>query len=187
MIYDLPTGVEVGDTEYAIRSDYRAVLDICTALSDPELTAQDKGIVALGIFYGEDIFQKLPAEHYEEALRRCFWFIDGGAAEDPAARKRPKLMDWEQDFQYIVAPVNRVIGTEIRSVEYLHWWSFLSAYYEIGDCVFAQIVRIRNLKAKGKPLDKADREWYQQNRKLVDLKTTYTEQENELLKQWGGG
>ena len=79
------------------------------------------------------------------------------------------------------------MGVEIRSVEYLHWWSFLSAYYEIGDCVFAQIVRIRNLKARGKSLDKADREWYQQNRELVDLKTTYTEQENELLKQWGGG
>ena len=71
MIYDLPTSVEVGGTEYSIRSDYRAVLDICTALSDPELTAQDKGIVALGIFYGEDIFQRLPVDHYEEALRRC--------------------------------------------------------------------------------------------------------------------
>ena len=185
MIYDLPTSLEVCGTEYAIRSDYRAVLDICTALSDPDLSAQDKTLVALGIFY-ED-FETMPMDHYETALRRCFWFIDGGADEDPAAYKRPKLMDWEQDFQFIAAPVNRVIGTEIRSVEYLHWWSFLSAYYEIGDCVFAQIVRIRNLKAKGKPLDKADREWYQQNRKLVDLKTTYTEQENELLKQWGGG
>ena len=185
MIYELPTSLEICDAEYAIRSDYRAVLDICTALSDPDLSAQDKTLVALGIFY-ED-FEAMPVDHYETALRRCFWFIDGGSEEDTAPRKRPKLMDWEQDFQFIVAPVNRVIGTEIRSVEYLHWWSFLSAYYEIGDCVFAQIVRIRNLKAKGKPLDKADREWYQQNRKLVDLKATYTEQENELLKQWGGG
>ena len=187
MIYDLPTSVEIAGEEYPIRSDYRAVLDICTALSDPELTAQEKSIVALGIFYGEEVFQKLPANHYEEALRRCIWFIEGGTTDESSTRKRPKLMDWEQDFQYIVAPVNRVIGTEIRSVKYLHWWSFLSAYYEIGDCVFAQIVRIRSLKARGKPLDKADREWYQQNRKLVDLKTTYTEQENELLKQWGGG
>lgn len=187
MIYDLPTSVEVGGTEYAIRSDYRAVLDICAALSDPELTDQDKGIVALGVFYGEGIFQTLPADHYGEALRRCFWFINGGVAEAPVARKRPKLMDWEQDFPYIVAPINRVIGAEIRSVEYLHWWSFLSAYYEIGDCVFAQIVRVRSLLAKGKPLDKADREWYQRNRELVDLKTAYTDQENELLKQWGVG
>lgn len=187
MIYDLPTSVEVGGNEYAIRSDYRAVLDICAALSDPELTDQDKGNVALGIFYGERIFQTLPVDQYGEALRRCFWFIAGGATEAPTARKMPKLMDWEQDFQYIVAPINRVIGAEIRSVEYLHWWSFLSAYYEIGDCVFAQIVRIRSLMARGKPLDKSDREWYQQNRELVDLKTTYTDQENELLKQWGVG
>ena len=185
MIYDLPTRVEVCGTEYAIRSDYRAVLDICTALADPELTDQDKAAVALGIFYEDSA--SIPVAQYAEALRSCFRFIDGGADEEHSAAKKPKLMDWKQDFQYIVAPVNRVMGVEIRSVEYLHWWSFLSAYYEIGDCVFAQIVRIRNLKARGKSLDKADREWYQQNRKLVDLKTTYTEQENELLKQLGGG
>ena len=94
-------------------------------------------------------------------------------------------MDWEQDFQYIVAPVNRVMGKEIRSMDYLHWWTFISAYYEIGDCLFAQIVRIRERKAKGKPLDKSDQDFYRRNREIVDLKTTYTEQEDAILKQWG--
>ena len=56
---------------------------------------------------------------------------------------------------------------------------------EIGDCTFAQIVRIRSLRAKGKKLDKADQEWYKQNRHLVDIKQTYTESENEILKEWG--
>lgn len=95
-------------------------------------------------------------------------------------------MDWEQDFKYIVAPINRVIGTEIRELKYLHWWTFISAYYEIGDCLFAQIVRIRLLKAKGKPLDKADREWYQNNRELVDIKTPFTEAENAVIDAWLG-
>ena len=95
-------------------------------------------------------------------------------------------MDWSQDFRYIAAPINRVLGKEIREMEYLHWWTFISAYYEIGDCLFAQIVRIRSLKAKGKPLDKTDQEWYRDNRELVDLKTSFTEAEDAVVNAWLG-
>lgn len=80
--------------------------------------------------------------------------------------------------------VHRIVGREIRGIKYLHWWTFLSAFYEIGDCTFAQIVRIRNLKAKGKNLDKADQEWYRQNRHLVDFKVKYTEAEETELERW---
>lgn len=177
----LPTSLEVCGTDYAIRSDYRAVLDICAALSDPELNNQDKALVSLDILYTS--FEDMPTEHYTEALKKCFWFINGGE-EKEQQKKSPKLVDWEQDFRYIIAPINRVTGKEIRDIEYLHWWSFLAAYMEIGDCVFAQIIRIRNLKSKGKKLDKADREWYRQNRDLVDFKTVYTDAEEALLKAW---
>lgn len=182
-MYELPTSVIVSGTEYEIRSDYRAALDICAALADPELGEQDKAQVVLDIFYPR--FDEMPPEHYEQAIERCFWFI-GGGADQKSAKKQPQLVDWGQDFQYIVAPVNRVLGEEIRAAKYLHWWTFLSAYMEIGDCLFAQIVRIREKKATGKPLDKSDREWYRKNRELVDMKTAYTEQDDDIVKRWGG-
>lgn len=182
MMYELPKSLEVCGIDYEIRSDFRAVLDICTALSDVELTDQEKAIVTLSILYPD--FENMPLEHYAEALKRCFWFINCGGDEDQT-RKAPKLMDWEQDFQYIVAPVNRVVGTEIRALEYLHWWSFISAYYEIGDCTFAMIVRIRDKKARGKTLDKQEREWYQQNRQKVDFKQTFSQAEKDVLSAWG--
>lgn len=177
----LPTSVEVDGAEYEIRSDYRATLDICAALDDPELEQQDKAAVALDIFY--PAIEEMPPECYQEALDKCFWFVRGG--NDEAARKAPKLMDWKQDFPLIVAPINRVTGREIRSLDYMHWWTFLAAYYEIGDCLFAQVVRIRELKSRGKALDKADREFYNKNRDIIDLKTTYTESEKETLGAWG--
>lgn len=178
----LPTSLEVGGVEYAIRSDYRAVLDICTALSDPELDEQERATVLLAILYPD--FEVIPRERLEEAVSQGLRFISGG---DESAHKAPKLVDWEQDFSYIVAPINRVMGQEIRAVEYMHWWTFLAAYYEIGDCTFAQIVRIRNQLARGKTLDKSDREWYRRNRELVDLKRKYTDTEEEMVKNWGGG
>ena len=183
MMYELPKSLTVCGSEYEIRSDYRAVLDICTALSDNELDDQEKALAALIIMYPG--FADMPPEHYEEAIRQCFWFINCG--DDDQNQKAPKLMDWEHDFKYIVAPINRVVGQEVRSIPYLHWWTFISAYYEIGDCTFAQIVRIRDKKARGKPLDKMDQEWYLRNRSLVDLPTKYTDAENEILKLWGGG
>ncbi len=176
----LPTRGEVGGAEYAIRSDYRAVLDICAALSDPELEGREKSFVALDIFY--PALETMPPEDYGEALERCLWFINGGTDEKP--EKSPRLVDWEQDFPYIAAPINRVTGQEIRAAEYMHWWTFLAAYREIGDCTFAQVVRVRDRLARGKSLDKSDREWYRRNRQLVEFKRKYTEAEEEVLDRW---
>lgn len=47
VIYSLPTSVEVDGTEYAIQSDYRAILDILVALTDRELDERDKAEAAL--------------------------------------------------------------------------------------------------------------------------------------------
>lgn len=181
MTYDLPASLEICGTSYEIRSDYRAILDIMVALSDPELDDQSKAYVALTILYPG--FDDMPREHYEEALKQCFWFINGG--EDDNGPKSPKLIDWEQDFSLLIAPINRVIGNEIRSVEYLHWWSFLSAYMEIGgECTFAQVVSIRDKLSRHKKLEKHEQEWYRRNRHLVDFKRKYTQADDDLLKQW---
>ena len=182
IIWALPTSVDVNGTEYEIQSDYRAVLDILTALSDNELGDRDKTIVALEIFYPG--FDEMPVSDYQEALNQCFRFIDRGQ-EKKERKREPALMSWEQDFDMIIAPINRIAGCEVRALEYVHWWTFLSWYSEIGDCFFAQVVRIRDKKARGKSLDKQDREFYRRNRDVIDLKTTETREEKELLAAWG--
>ena len=188
MIFELPTQLEIGGEWYDIRFDYRVILEICTALADPDLSPQEKAFVLLDIFYPD--FDKMPVEDYEEAIKQCFWFINCG--DEETKQKAPKLVDWEQDFKYIVAPINRLCGQDIRAVPYdfsensggFHWWTFISYYYEIGDCLFAQIVRIRDARARGKKLEKSDKEWLRQNRHLVDFKNKYSSAEEELLKQW---
>ena len=186
MIYTLPKTVEIGDREYSVGWDYRAILDIFAVLNDPDFNDMERTLATLSIFYPsfEASENPMPYDHYGEAIKKCLWFINAGQSED--TKKQPKLIDWEQDFNYIIAPVNRIIGQDIRGLESLHWWTFLSAFYEIGDCTFAQIVRIRDMKARGKRLDKSDAEWYRRNREIVDIKTRYSQSEDELLKAWGG-
>lgn len=185
--YDLPTSTTIGGVEYQIRSDYRAILDIIKVIGDPEIENDERALLALSVFFPD--FDEMPPADFQEALDYVFWFVGGGKGQ---GGKKPKLMDWEQDFTLIVAPVNRVLGYEVRDVPYdfeaneggLHWWTFLSAYYEIGDCTFAQVVGIRKKKQKGKKLDKADEAFYQENRDMIDMRKHATAAEEKELEQW---
>lgn len=183
MNWTLPDSVEVHGVTYPIRTDYRCILDILTDLSDPEADGQERALAVLIGLYPD--FDDMPLGHYEDAIQAGLHFINCGSSDTP--NKAPRLVDWEQDFQHIIAPINRVLGQEVRAVEYMHWWTFLAAFYEIGDCTFAQIVRVRDHLAWGKALDKQDREWYRKNRHLVDFKRKYTKADDELMKEWGGG
>lgn len=178
--YDLPTALRVDGAEYAIRSDYRAVLDVMQVIADPELADGERAAMALAIFYPDS--DAIPVRDLREAVARMYWFIGGG--EEPDGKRRPRVMDWEQDFPLIAAPINNVLGYEVRSVEYLHWWTFLAAYREIGECTFAQVVAIRKKRMAGKKLEKHEQQFYNENRDLVDLKRKETEAEAKLFEEW---
>ena len=177
--YSLPTSAEFGDVEYEIRPDFRAALDILTALSDPELSDTERASVLLGVFYVDEI----QPEYEQDAIDYCLWFLNGGKE---GQKSGPKLMDWEQDFDLYCPCVNHVLGTDIRDPNTsIHWWTFLSAYMEIdGDSTFSQVVSIRDKKSRGKKLDKSEQEWLSRNRNLVDFKRKYTAEEDEFIKQW---
>ena len=179
--WELPTETTINERTYSIRSDFRAILDIITIMSDIELEPQDRTLLTLAIFYPD--FDVMDRRDYQGAVEFMNWFVDGGGDVQPK-QKSARFMDWNQDFHLIVAPVNHVLGFESRSADYLHWWSFLSAYMEIGDCTFAQVVSIRKKKAQGKKLDKSDQAFYKRNRHLVDLKAKTTQEEDETISEW---
>lgn len=178
--WDLPTTATIGGVERRVRTDYRAVLDALSVMADPDVDDEERTLVVLEIIY-ED-FDEIPTRDYSEALDWAMWFVAGG--KEPERGRKTRVMDWEQDFPLIAAPVNKVLGYEVRSCDYLHWWSFLAAYMEIGDCLFAQVVSIRKKKAKGEKLDKADQKFYRENRRLVDLERRETAAEAELFDEW---
>ena len=178
-MWDLPTSVEIDGTEYKItnKCDYRMVLDVICALNDNELDDEQKVKTALYVFY-EDI---TPCQDLEKAIKEMYKIIAYGEEQEENQEQKPKLMDWEHDFNLLVAPINRVLGYEIRSVNYLHWYTFLSGYYEIGECTFSNVVSIRSKKAKGKKLEKWEQEFYRENKKMVDLPQNLTEEGQEWL------
>ncbi len=177
----LPETVSVGGIEYAVLTDYGAILDILSALRDPELPPAIQRLEALKIFYPD--FDDMPAEDYPEAFERCCWFIDGG--EPNLGSKSPQLVNWEKDFPRIAPPISKALGVlDIRQMPHLHWWTFLAGYMGIGDCFFAHIVNIRSKKARGKKLDKAEMEFYRLNRDVIEIPKTYTSAEDALVAKY---
>ena len=181
MIGRLPTTLVIDNMEYKIRTDYRIVLTIFEAFNDVELTDKDKMYVMLELLYEE-----IPT-NLEEALKQATWFLDGGKQYEEF-NKTKKVMDWEQDESIIFSAINKVAGCETREKEYIHWWTFLGYFSEIGEGLFSTVVNIRQKKNKGKKLEKYEQEFYRNNKQLIDLKEKYTAEEkaeidrlNELL------
>ena len=190
MSWNLPISVEIDGTEYAIRNkcDYRVVLDVIKALNDEDLDMQYRIQCALFIFYGNDeldtIEKVLKAfrtkENTQIAIDEMTKIISLG--EEKEKDDKPPIMDWEHDFSHIAPPINRVLGYSVRDENnYTHFWDFIGAYQEIGECSWANIVSVRSKRMKGKPLDKWEREFYNENRKLIDLPHKLTDEEQEWL------
>lgn len=181
MKWDLPLSVNVDGKEVPIRGgcDFRIVLDVISALNDEELSDGDRIRCALFIFYegAESI------EDCETAFVEMLTIINGGK---PCASNgkdfAPKVVDWEHDFSQIAPPVSRILGYDVRTPgKYTHWYSFLGAFSEIGDCTFSTVVSIRTKMASGKKLEKWEEEFKRNNQNLVMLPKTLSEEEEEYL------
>lgn len=179
MDYFLPTSVEINGEEYAIQTDFRVILGII-GLFDEDMTDAEKAAGILMLFY--DDYEKIT--DYQTAIDKCLEFIDMDTGKN-SGKKSPRLMDWKHDWKYIVAPVNRILGYECRACDYLHWWTFLGAYQEIGDCVFTQIINIRDKTARGTRLEKYEREWARKNSSMIKLPPKYTQQQKEMFRKLG--
>ena len=175
MIYDLPTTVEFGGQEWKIRTDYRDVLNVLTAFEDVELTDEEKAYVCLYNIY-ED-FERIPKELIQQAFDKAVEFIDRG--QHDKIKQQRKTMDWVQDAPILFPAVNHVAGYEVRSVEYLHWWTFMGYFMEIKDSTYSTVLSLRQKKAKGKKLEKYEQEFWRENREMCEIKQRETEEDRK--------
>lgn len=179
----LPESAEIGGTIYQLNTDFRDMLEIMQYLDDPDRPEYLRWMIAVALFYDGEI----PDEHLTEAMEYLADFISCG---DKDTKPGPKLLDWEQDAQAIVADVNKVAGTEIRSIPYMHWWTFLSYFQAIGEGQLSTLISIRDKLRRGKKLEKWEQEYYRKNKGRVDLKKRYSAEElaeQERLKNLLGG
>ena len=192
--WKLPTSLNVGGKDYKIRTDYRVILDILAAMNDPDIfetgmsqeeMQQEKIMTMLQILYIN--FDSMLTKDWKEAAEKACDFIDCGIKDD--GKPKPRTMDWDQDAPLIVPAINKSAKIDVRSVKYMHWWTFFGLYMEIGESTFSTVVSIREKKRRGKKLEKWEREFYSKNKSLIDLKVRKVErsdEEKEALRQLFG-
>lgn len=168
--WDLPEVATIGEKNYKLNTDFRDILGIIKYLNDPDTPEFLRWRIALALFYEGDI----PYEDQQEAMEFLVSFISCGETD---TKPGPKLLDWEQDALAIVADVNKVAGTEIRALQHLHWWTFMSYFQAIGEGQLSAVVSIRSKLAKGKKLEDWEKDFYRENKHRVDLKKKYSAEE----------
>lgn len=176
MIGELPVTLTIKGKKYPIlNTDYRNALLIMQAYNDPNLSEDEKVYIALDSLIGVN---KLNSDNAEEAYMQCIWYLDGGIDYSKTKKKHdPKVMDWEQDEQMLFSAVNHVAGKELRTETYIHWWTFLGYFNEIQDGLFSYVLSIRQKRANGKKLDKAEKEYYKKHKDLIDIKKKLSDEE----------
>lgn len=175
MIQGLPQSIEVNGRDEPIRWEYTAVLDVISAMNDPNLEEEEKAYAAMWIFY--ENFDDFDKEDYAPAFEAMVGFMNNGASD--SRTKHVKTVDIEQDYELIIPAINRVAGKEIRNCEDIHWWTFLAWFMEIGECTYTTVLSIRSKMKKGKSLEKWEQEFYTANKDVVEIRRRLTDEEIE--------
>lgn len=169
--WELPTSAVFGGKRYELHCDFRDILEIFSYLADPDLPDYLRWQIALALFYEGEI----PGTHTMEAMTYLAAFLNGGREEE--SPPGPRLLDWQQDAELIVADINKAAGQEIRALPFLHWWTFLSWFHAIGEGQLSTVVSIRGKLARGKKLEGWEKDFYRENRQRIELKPRYSRQE----------
>ena len=163
------------------------VLDCFEALNDAELSHNERIYAALIIFYEDfDDVSDFPKDSDEvtELVKAMFRFFNQN--EDIHSNTQDiRLIDWNEDSTLIVSAINNVANQEIRSLPYLHWWTFMGYYMAIGDCALSHIVSIRSKKAHGEKLETYERKFVQDNPQYFnrDMRTPEQKEADDYIKQ----
>lgn len=171
-LWQLPVTTQIGGKRYALHGDFRDILEIFSYLENPDIPEYVRWRVAAALFYDGEI----PEEDYPEALAYLVFFIGCG---QEVGKPGPKLLDWETDAMTIIADINKVAGQEIRSLPFVHWWTFMAWFHGIGEGQLSTIVGIRDKLRKGKKLEPWEQDFYRENKHRVDMKKRYSREELE--------
>lgn len=192
-MYELQTSVDINGASFEIRNkgDFRMVLDCFKVLNDDELTESEKVYTMLIIFYEdfdslEDLFEH--SDIIEDLQKNMFLFFNVGEEDLNSNTNNLKVIDWDKDSNLICSAINNVANKEIRSLEYLHWWTFMSYYIGIGECLLSQVVSIRYKIARNEKLEKYEKKFRQDNPQYfnIDMRSNSQKEADEYIKKlWG--
>lgn len=174
-LYSLPQQAKINGKQYDLNTDFRVILKIFRAFEDESLPEIFRWLVALRLFYRQEIDPKdrQAAMEYLAQFLACGQDTTGGLP----------LFHWDRDADAVIAGVNAAAGCEVRTLENVHWWTFLSWFYAMPPGQLSTRVAIRQKLQKGQKLDPWEQEFYRDNKALVDMRPPLSPEEEARKKR----
>lgn len=176
LVEQLPTTVQIDGEDVALDTDFRSALRAILAYEDEDLTRGEKIGLLIENLYPE------PPSNLEAAARQGIWYLNGGEMPRDEA-PGPRLYSMAHDARYIYAAFRQTHGIDLQAIDYLHWWSFLALFMDLGsNTAFCGLVGFRKRLKAGK-LSKDERRSYLEMKEVVDLPERDTRTPDEKARE----
>lgn len=184
----LPSKVEIDGEEYEISNDFRTSLLFSQLMEDIEVEDADKIRLALELYY------PIMPRDTKKAIEEIMWFYRGGKEIKQSKNKsnsnknNEKILDYEEDADYIYSAFLTQYNIDLNDIENLHWWKFKSLFNGLKeDNKICEIMKYRSIDLS-KIKDKEQKKFYKDMKNLYKLDKRLSNDDllelKELSEEW---
>lgn len=184
----LPVEVEIEGIKYEINSSFRTSLLFLSLMEDAEVDNVEKIQLALELYY------PIVPKNINKAIEKIKWFYKCGKdikqskSKSTSNKNNEKILDYEEDADYIYSAFMSQYNIDLQDIEYLHWWKFKSLFNGLkDDNKICEIMKYRSIDIS-KIKDKEQRKFYKDMKNLYKLDQKISNEDllelEELSKEW---
>lgn len=144
MYWNNPEKAKIGDEIYNINTDFRVALECNKIATDESIGDYERALAIIYKLFGDKGLEK--PENFEKLLELAQKYL--GCGKEKQKENETPDMDYEQDYNYIVASFMSDFNIDLNKRS-LHWWTFFNllnglSNSELGNCCILN--RVRNLR-----------------------------------------
>lgn len=184
----LPVEVEIEGIKYEINSSFRTSLLFLSLMEDAEVDNVEKIQLALELYY------PIVPKNINKAIEKIKWFYKCGKdikqskSKSTSNKNNEKILDYEEDADYIYSAFMSQYNIDLQDIEYLHWWKFQSLFNGLkDDNKICEIMKYRSIDIS-KIKDKEQKKFYKDMKNLYKLDQKISNEDllelEELSKEW---
>lgn len=130
---------------HPIDTSFRTGIMIMQALSDAELSEDERIFAALNLLFPE----RDGTFDIREALNGLDWYLKGWDNDNPDSSDKAevKVMDFDKDQWRIYGAFRNQYNINLN-IEELHFWEFMALLANLEECAFTRIVHVRSTDIK---------------------------------------
>ena len=173
----LPSEITIEGDRYSINTDFRIGILFEELMQSDEFTDEDKGYMALDLYYEEKPF------NLEVAVKQMLWFYKCGKEDKESiggdSVNQGAIYSFTHDDDYIYSAFLDQYGIDLQDIEDLHWWKFKAMFKSLKeDNKISKIMGYRSI-AINNDMSDGDKKFYKEMKEIYSLPDNRSEQEKQ--------